>query len=89
MTLRDKLGMGSKDAGHHSSSADAAKNDGLRHGSAESTGADSYRSTDTVKGASSRGTPVAVDTNKQYVFNLVLYHLHMRWIQPPLGFFHA
>ncbi|KAK5115157.1 hypothetical protein LTR85_009915 [Meristemomyces frigidus] len=46
--------------------------DGQRHGSTESSGADSWRSTDTVRGPFSslrgsqgRGTPVKVNTNKR------------------------
>jgi hypothetical protein len=55
--------------------------DGQRHGSAESSGADSWRSTDTVRapfGSLSGRTTVRVNTNKklQYVLS---FFLIMQW----------
>lgn len=72
MTLRgskDKKGTSDTDGGAGSSSTAAGNGGGIRpggerHGSTESSGADSYRSTDTIKGpfANMRGTPMKVNT---------------------------
>lgn len=58
-----------------------SKTDGQRHGSTESSGADSWRSTDTVKGpfgsiANARATPMKVNTNKKHLYVLPgLFHI--------------
>ena len=62
MTLRggkDKKSSDTDNAGNGNS-----RPDGQRHGSTESSGADSYRSTDTIRGpfANVRGTPMKVNT---------------------------
>lgn len=63
----NKSNAGGSSAGN---SSNTARNDGLRHGSTESSGAESWQSNDTVRGpfANIRGMPM-LNTNKklQYV----------------------
>ena len=67
MTLRgdsNKTGASSSSAG---SNSNTTKTDGERHGSTESSGAESWRSDDTVRGpfGNIRGMPMKVNTNKK------------------------
>ena len=70
MTLRGNSNK--NDASSSSAAGSSSNTSGERHGSTESSGAESWRSDDTVRGpfGSGRGTPMKVNTNKklQYVF---------------------
>lgn len=72
MTLhrtKDKQATSDSGAGNASGTGNAFRPDGQRHGSTESSGADSFRSSDTIRGpfANVRGMPMKVNTaNKKF-----------------------